>query len=162
MKKIIKKTWSKISDFNFFVVSKLTMVIILFIGLFYTIHLFCNTSKDTTPITNVAFGIVASLAALSFSCSRAISDSNEDKELFQFAGEKFFHAGIMLITASIIKYAILAINEYAKLRWLVKILGYTIPLLFICALIAAHGGFIINNKLLWKRFKRHWDWDNFF
>lgn len=138
------------------------MVIILFIGLFYAIHIFINVSEDTTNIINIAFGIVVSLSALSFSCSRAIVDSKKDKEMFQFAGEKLFHSGLMLITASILKYTLLEIKAMDNFNWLIIIIEYIVPILFIFALLAAHGGFIINNKLLWKRFHRFSDWDNFF
>ncbi len=162
MNNIVKKIWKTIIAINYFIITKLPMVIILFIGLFYTRYLFINVSEDTTIITNIAFGIVVSLSALSFSCSRAILDSKKDKELFQFAGEKLFHSGLMLITASKMKYTLLEIKVADNFNWLIIVIEYIVPILFIFAMFAAHGGFIINNKLLWKRFHRFSDWDNFF
>ena len=136
------------------------MVILLFIGLYFTIYLFNNIKKDTTTLTNVTFGILATFANLSFSCSRAINGSGteKDKELFQFAGEKFLHGSIFLITSSIFKYTLLSINNPNV--FVEIILGYMVPVLFLTALTTSHGGLVIINKLLWKRFNRYIDWDN--
>ncbi len=125
-------------------------------------------SLETTIITNAAFAILATLAALSFSCSRALLDSNEDKDRFSYAGERFFHSSLLLISASLIKYLVLSLlsNElFVKESLSYRILSMTsrvyIATIFFWSVTSASGALIVINKLLWKRLNKYPDWDNF-
>ncbi|MFX0200083.1 MAG: hypothetical protein ACFFCW_28510 [Candidatus Hodarchaeota archaeon] len=142
-------------------------LLLLAVGLYFTITLFQNFSKDTTAITNVAFAFVASLAALSFSCARAIDKPLEHKDRFTYAGERYFHAAILFLMASVIKYALLSLlsNEWVSgHEWLVRGLrfwiGTFVGVLFFWALMSAHTALKVINDLLWSRFSRHPDWDD--
>ena len=167
-------TFEALSTGVYFIFSKLVILLVFLVGLYFTYQLFKGLFRDTTAITNVAFGIIVTLSALSFSCSKAINDSPEDKDKFTFAGERFLHSAVLLITASILKYGsielgIVKISNTHFLEvahWGVLILssipGLLVGILFFWALNSAHGGMVILNKLLWKRHHRFADWDDFF
>ena len=157
----------------YFVMAKFVIFLLYLVSLYFTYKLFAGVFKDTTAITNVYFGVVAALSGLSFSCSRAITDSDNDKDMFAFAGERLFHSAILLLTASALKYGsaelgILDIHNIAaskKADWrtiLSLIPGSVVGLLFFWAINSAHGGVLIINRLLWKRHHRYADWDNFY
>ena len=142
-------------------------LLVLVVGFWYTMTLFENLSKDTTAITNVAFAFVASLAALSFSCARAIEKPPEHKDRFTYAGERYLHAAILFLMASVIKYTLLSLeaNEWvSNQEWLAKGLRYGmgsfVSILFFWALMSAHTALKVINDLLWLRFSRHPDWDD--
>lgn len=162
-----RKGWRTCIRSIYFVYTRGSPVLILAVGMYYCYTLFYNVSKDTTAITNVAFAIVASLAALSFSCARAIEKSPEDKDRFTYAGERYMHAAILLLIASVIKYALLSLqaNELiSSLEWLVQGLRYGmgsfVGILFFWALMSAHTGLKVINDLLWSRIRRQPDWDD--
>ncbi len=151
-----------------FLFIRLLPLIIYLIAIYYTYILFRDMSVDTTSITNSAFAIVASLAALSFSCSRSLTDSNDDKDRFSYAGERFFHTSLLLISASLIKYLVLSILSNDVLEEgtigyniLSTTTGAYISIIFFWSVTSASGALIIINKLLWKRFNRYPEWDNF-
>ena len=142
-------------------------LLVYVIGVYYTYTLFRYIEKDTTSITNAAFAIVASMAALSFSCARAIEKASGEKDRFVYAGERYFHASVLLLVASIIKYTLQSLHAsewVASHEWFVQGLRYTIGLfpgiLFFWALSSAHTGLKVINQLLWSRFGRYTDWDD--
>ena len=159
--------WSKFTNSIYFVYTQMSPIIVYFIGLYYTLHLLTNMSKDTTPITNTAFAIVATLSALSFTFARALKGSDkESDDICVFAGERFLHACLMLITASIIKYFFLSVKNFALISRYVQlivalqfIIGLLATLLFYFALHSAHTGLSVLNKLLWSRFGRRPEWN---
>jgi len=74
----------------------------------------------------------------------------------------------MLISASLLKYAYIsaASSEIVNVNgvsWslLTMFVGIIIGVLFFWALTSAHGGLIVLNKLLWARFNRYPEWDEF-
>jgi hypothetical protein len=149
------------------VFTRVSVLLVFAVGLYFSFRLLCNLCEDTTPITNIAFAITASISALSFACARAIKGPNSDKDRFVYAGERYFHAGIMLICASILKYFFISIKSNLTshdFAWFVNALGTTtgifVTVLFYYALAAAHGGLIVLNKLLWSRFNRYPEWDD--
>jgi len=109
---------------------------------------------------------------LVFSCSRAIDGPPEHKDRFAFAGERFLHAALLLLTASVLKYVMLQVDAqsaaspvaggsllspFAVFRFF---LGSLVGVLFLFALNAAHTGLRISNQLLWARISRQKDWDD--
>jgi len=64
-----------------------------------------NPSYDTTPITNIAFAILAGISSVAFSWARAIEQ--DDKRLVRsivYAGEISFQSAIFFLLASGFKY----------------------------------------------------------
>jgi hypothetical protein len=173
----IDRTIRKVSELatttTYFVFSQLVVGLVLVVGWYFSWKLFMRPLDDTSTVTNVAFGISATLAALCFSCARAIREPEEDIDRFTFAGERFLHAGILLISASVLKYSSLEFGIAAWMNdagvpsatwWqtaLKSIPGIVVGVLFLWAVISAHGGLVIVNRLLWKRHHRYPDWDSF-
>ena len=125
-----------------------------------------NYREDTIHITNAAFVIIASLSAISFSFARTI-DSKELSDRVTFAGERFLHGAILVLTASIIKYFIfivLKISYFENTMWASTTLTLTIGVLasvvFLNGVMFAHTGLRVLNDLLLSRMTRHKDWDN--
>jgi drug/metabolite transporter (DMT)-like permease len=87
-------------------------LIAFFIGVIYVGIVLVNFNKDTTPITNAAFVIVSVLSGLSFAMASAVTDKKV-KDRFVYCGERFFHSAILLILASVLKYAALVIDDSA-------------------------------------------------
>lgn len=164
---ILKKSWAGWADIAYFLCVRVPILLLLFIGLYWTIFLFSNLKEDTTIITNAAFAITATLAALSFSCARAITDSEKISDEVTYSGERFFHSAIILLTASLLKYSYLSAqsSEFVNtsgIAWAIlsSVIGFIVGVLFFWALSSAHGGLLVLNKLLWKRFSRHPKWDS--
>jgi len=172
--RLTRITFEVYSSSVYFFFSKVVILIVFFVGLYFTSKLFIGLFQDTTTITNIAFGIIATLSALCFSCSRAILNSHEDKDKFTFAGERFFHVAVLLIIASILKYGSIALGivktgdghsfdvVHVAISVLSAIPGFVVGILFFWALISAHGGLVVLNRLLWNRHNRFKDWNDFF
>jgi hypothetical protein len=159
-----------------FYVIQLPSLLVLVVGVFYTLLLLGRIAEDTTTITNIAFGIAASLSALCFSGARAMTDSEEVSASLAYAGERFLHAAVLVLTATILKYALVSASvlgvtwkEVLEAGWSVQpvrttiLVGATvlIGILFGQAVLYAHTGFVVINRLLWSRIPRHPNWDSF-
>jgi hypothetical protein len=142
-----------------------------FIGLYYALRVFDDFAKDTTTITNVAFGITVAFSSLSFRWSSTIEDSEEDKKQIAYCGERFLHASLLLILASVIKYAVIAIGpatinkipQFSQIPWrqcITVVFGNSVSFLFLYALFFTHTGVKILNQILWKRVSKYSDWDS--
>jgi len=59
-------------------------IILFFVGTFYGVYLLANLDKDTTSISNIAFGIVAVMAGLSLRMASTISDDEKLKDDFLY------------------------------------------------------------------------------
>jgi hypothetical protein len=158
--------WNKFRKYLGLFIIKGSVVLILFVGTGFVIVVLFNYKNDTTHITNVAFGITAVLASLCFSCSRALNADDKDRDRFTYAGERFMHASILLITASILKYAVLVIWATSfglahknAIAFLTIPLGLCGPALFMQALTSAHTGLKVCGDLLWPRLTRYDDHD---
>lgn len=165
---IVKKLWGGWVKTAYFLFTRVSVFFVFVVGLYWTYTVFANLKEDTITITNAAFAVTATLAALSFSCARAINDSNDASDRFAYAGERFLHGAIMSISASLLKYAYIsaASSELVNtngLSWslLTVLIGVMVGVLFFWALTSAHGGLIVLNKLLWERFNRYPEWDDF-
>jgi len=135
---------------TYFVFTRLSVLLVFVVGLYWTYILFANLKEDTTTITNAAFAVVATLAALAFSCARAVRDSDEAADRFEYAGERFFHGAILLIFASVLKYAYISavaarpLDDGGMLRKaLTTSTGLLVGVLFFWALSSVHGGMIV-------------------
>jgi len=149
--------------------SWLSVVLLAIVGCYYVIEIFANLSQDTTSITNIAFGITASLSTISFSCARTLQKPEDHKDRFAYAGERFFHASVMLITASILKYAALSLGSLSGRGYILGFLtgvyvaiGFIVGMLFMVAFCNAYLGFRILNDLLWCRAYRSKEYDYIF
>ena len=137
-----------------------------FIGIIYVANVLYNFNKDTTSITNAAFVIVSVLAALSLRVASVVFDEKL-KDRFLYCGERFFHAAIFLILASILKYATLSIGHIAffetrqlMLQIVTMPLSMLAQICFMYAVLDTHTGIRIANKQLWLRMHRAEDWDD--
>lgn len=129
----------------------------LIISLWFAWRTLVFPLNDTTKITNIALAILAPLTAICFSAARVTTDDKSKKVYFQ-AGEHCFHASIMVLCGSIIKYGVLEINKLDPqniIQELVKgfswILGFDVGLLFIGAIILTYQGLRSLNELLLSR-----------
>lgn len=85
------------------------MLTIMLILIYFSANVFYNWDKDTTEITTRAFAILATLAAVSFSCARVDLIPNNLKEHVFYGGVCCFLAAILCIIASTIKYALFSL-----------------------------------------------------
>jgi len=146
---------------------RISCALVFFVGLFFTLFQLTNLSKDTTGISNTAFGILAIMAALSFSCAQSLKPESEVRERFTYAAERFFHGAILVLEASVLKYGVLAVKA-ARLfetlpfvRALAEIaLGVAAGILFLWAVCVGHTGLRIVSVLLQERLPRFLDWDD--
>ncbi len=169
VRRLVRRVLGGLSRGIYHMVLHLPIFLFGAVGLYYTLWLFARLDEDTTRITNTAFGIVATLSALSFSCSRAIEGPPEAKDRFAYSGERFLHAAQMALTASALKYGLVLLGIHdlegsPPLPALVanKIVGLLVVVLFMYAFFSAHGGMIVLNRLLWQRLNRYPYWDRFF
>jgi hypothetical protein len=149
---------------TYVVVTRGAVLAVLVVGFYFTFRLVIHPIEDPTRVTNVAFGITATLAALCFSCARAVEQPTEDKDRFTFAGERFLHSAICVLSASILQYGLSEATrghyvEQSKPLWLAPISALP-GILFFWALTMGHTGLRVVSQLLWRRLSRHKDWDD--
>lgn len=149
-------------------VYKAPVAIIGIIGVVYAFHIIFQYKEDTTLITNTAFAIIATLAALAFSFARVI-ETDKLKDRVMFAGERLLHGAILVIVASILKYflyLLYSIPAFEESTWLTFVTSLTVGVLtgvvFANGIMFAHTGLRVLNDLLLLRFTRHKDWDDIF
>ena len=151
--KILKESIFSMLHFIYF---KISALVTFSVGLYFTIIMFVNFRKDTTILSNGAFIILALLASLCFSCARCFERDINIKDKFTSGGEKCFHGAIMLLLASVLKYALISINTSTTYLVIKHILDYIIgglaSLLFLWAMISAHTGVLSINNLLGRQF----------
>jgi len=136
------------------------------VGFVYATNLFFNYRSDTTNVTNAAFVIMASLAALGFSFARVV-ESEELRNRITFAGERLLHGAILVLVASMLKYVMIsffALPSIAKLTAVRTITEFTIGLLvaviFSNGVLFALTGLRVLNDILLLRMTREKDWDD--
>lgn len=151
-----------------FIVYQLPVFLAMLVGFFYMFIIFMNYEKDTTIITNAAFAITATFAALSFSLAGVV-ETDKLKERFTFAGERAFHAATSLIVASILKYALLTAKDIEFIKtteWANSTIsiffGIMVGFMFFYSLMHFHTALRITNDLLWERQANQTDWDSHF
>jgi len=147
-------------------VYKAPLVLLAAVGFVYATNLFFNYRSDTTNVTNAAFVIMASLAALGFSFARVV-ESEELRNRITFAGERLLHGAILVLVASMLKYVMIsffALPSIAKLTAVRTITEFTIGLLvaviFSNGVLFALTGLRVLNDILLLRMTREKDWDD--
>lgn len=148
-------------------VRKIAVVITFFIGVFYVSLVVSRLTEDTTTMFNVAVGVSGALSGLCFRMSSSIDENGEHKKRMAYSGERFLHATLNLLTASILKYAALEIDSFEWIHQWDKIAEYsevilhTLSLpLFIWAVYDFHTGLTIANDMLWERLYNDDKWDS--
>jgi len=125
---------------------RLSGVLLYCVGFVFLIYLIANLSADTTLITNTAFAMVASLAALSFPVCRAITEPPEHQDRIRYAGERFFHAAVLLLFASLLRYGAFKLWSGGQPATpfgyvvLIDVTGFLVAYSFGMALSASHAG----------------------
>lgn len=149
------------------VVQKVPVIASFFIGVVYSILVLANYNKDTTAVINAALAISAGLAGLCFGMSATVDLNNKYKKRINYAGERFFHAVIFFLLATILKYAALSIISIESLKEHDVVISLlTSPLhilvipMFMYAIFNAHSGVKIMNDILWSRLHDVKDWDD--
>jgi len=144
---------------------KAPVALVGLLGFMYAVILVLRVKEDTSTITNTAFAIMATLAALSFSFARAAEEELKDR--ITFAGERLLHGAILVLVVSIIKYFIYLlyqVPEFAASSWAEPVVAYSIgaliAIVFSNGVLFAHTGLRVLNDLLLLRFTRHPDWDD--
>lgn len=145
---------------------KVPVLATFFVGVIYAINVLANFSKNTTEIINVAVAITGALAGLCFAMSATVDLKDMTKDRINYAGERFFHAAIFFLLATILKYAALSISSYDLLKGnglLVALLTgpfhMFVVAMFMYAVLDAHSGIRVINDILWERLHRIKDWD---
>jgi hypothetical protein len=165
------------SDITFAWVTQGIPILLWLIGVYYTVRLFADMSQDTTTITNTAFGILAGLGALSLSAARTVESTDPHRDRFAYAGERFLHAALLVLSASLLKYALLSLvvtppaitSSSSASSGVPSILsaaariavGSTVGVLFFFAMNFSHTGLVFLTRVLWLRVGRYKDWDSF-
>lgn len=144
---------------------KAPVAVVGLLGAMYAVVLVLRFEEDTSIITNAAFAVMATLAALCFSFARAAEEILRDR--ITFAGERFLHGAILVIVVSIIKYFIYLLHQepvFNESRWAGPVVEYSIGILiavvFANGVLFAHTGLRVLSDLLLSRFTRHADWDD--
>lgn len=155
-----------LSPLDFLVVA-LPGLVFMLLGFFYATRIAGAIDQDTTQVTNLAFGVAATLAALCFSGARAINDHAETSDRFTYSGERFLHAALLTITSSLMKYAALESGarsfEDLSQTWAAMVVVLTVSsagLLFLASLVAQDGAVVVG-RLLRQRAMRYPDADSF-
>lgn len=144
-------------------------LIVLLVFIYFAYYVLVDLNRDTLLLTNTAFAICATLASISFSFSRAVAEDNTLSDRISFAGERFLHCALLLIIASVIKWATQTIFSsdlitkvswfYVSINWVLRIL---IGVLFSQAAMFLHTALKTLNPILLRRLNRVKDWDTFF
>ncbi len=154
--------WLKFSTRFATVMVKSAPALAFLVGTIYVVRVLLNYKNDTTRITNAAFGITAVLASLSFSCARALGEKDNDRDRFTYAGERFMHACIFLILASVLKYTMLTLQatgfgqaHITSSAILLIPLNIVVASMFWQALHSSHTGLKVCGDLLLPRLHRY-------
>ena len=96
---------------------------------------------------NTAFVAMASLAALAFSWARSLLPNDERQWRIRFGGEQLTQAALVVLSASLLKYALLATGG-AALAVLDLTGGLLIVVLFSAAVVSAVSGVLSLGRAL--------------
>jgi energy-converting hydrogenase Eha subunit C len=132
-------------------------IIIFFAGQTYVLGLLSEPIEKITSIALSSLGAIVALAALCFAVIPCLSSEN-DKMAPLYAGEKFFHATLLIIQTLFLKYGADTFLTYSLIRslhWLVVALTVLTSVLIsgigLFAVLNAAWGFDSLNKFFWQR-----------
>ena len=142
-------------------------VLVLGVFVYFAYFVLVDLERDTTLITNAAFGITATFSALCFSFARAIHDNKKLSTRIVYAGERCFHAALFLAVASVIKWAaqdIVSEENFESMMWLHSSLRIGVTILigiyFSWAALFVHTSIRVLNVVLLGRITSIEDWDD--
>lgn len=132
--------------------------------IYFCAHMLANFGEDTTRVSNGAFLLTSTLAALCFGHSRAVDPKDPDRAKIVRAGERCFQGSAMLVLASLTKYALMSVHQLEYLKTLpgaVQACNYTLGLVTACcffyAVFVGYIGFSDIVTLLFERGSRPLD-----
>jgi hypothetical protein len=89
----------------------------LLVGLcciYFTVIKFLAYDTDTTALSNSFFALLGPLALLSFAFAGTLDKRDVARQRLSDAGARSFHGGVLLLLASVLKYALLHIKSFAR------------------------------------------------
>lgn len=150
-----------------YIIRELPVVLAFFVGAVYATNVLGRFSEDTTSIINVAVAITAALSGLCFAMASTSNLESEEKDRVSYAGERFFHASIFFLLATILKYSALSITSlelFSDKETLAIVITTPfhifVNVMFLYAVFDSHSGIKIINNILWGRLHRLKEWDN--
>ena len=166
-KRLLRGAHERLGVLLYHVVFRGSVAMALLVGLLFTIYQFHDLGRDTTAISNTAFGVLAILSSLAFSCARSQHSDEAARERFTYSGERFLHGAVSLLVASLLKYAVLAVKSTPKIAvyplipaTVEAVLGLVAAVMFFWAVMAAHTGLKVMSDLLRRRITKFPDWDD--
>ena len=141
-----------------FISNAIGSIVIAAAGLIYALRIITSDSSEIYTIGISGLFIFAAISALCFAFQPMVRLEDEKKNII-YAGEKFFHATLLIIQTILVKYSynqiIIILNPEKQ-----KILFYLTDgifyiIVFICCSFAVYFsifGFERLNDLLWKRY----------
>ncbi|MBI3817809.1 MAG: hypothetical protein HY286_03890 [Planctomycetes bacterium] len=141
---------------------RITIILILFCGGVFALHMLLRPQDDDTAITNSGTVVAATLAAVSFSYSRALDDAKTDKKRLIHAGECFALTAIFMLASSFLEYSAhesriaswvpwTEVEKYIQIFYWPLVAGGVAAFLF--ALIPAHQAIDQLSDVLWERIR---------
>lgn len=148
-----------IPTFIFVFVSQSIGYMVIFVGaIIYMNQLITLPSDKLYTIGISIFGIAVALSGLCFSMTTHLTEDKKEAPIY--AGEKFFHSGLLVIQTVFLKYIsdnIQASNIFKNMTWLqgivTMVLLLTISFTFFYATSFFLYGFKSLNNFLWQRMK---------
>ena len=156
----MKKICELIGYAGQFVMWHFPISILALSALYFSYNLWTQPpSASTTAITNYSFAIVATLAALSFTYEKALTDQ-EEKDRMLFCGERFLHSAILFLTASVINYFLrqpdiqqLVTKGSSSVKLLFLVVFFCPGFLFIASVASSIAALRELNALLYRKKK---------
>ncbi|MDQ0106918.1 hypothetical protein J2T02_002031 [Chitinophaga terrae (ex Kim and Jung 2007)] len=136
----------------------LPLVLMLIIGCFLLLQDFDDPTKDTTHITNIGFAVLAGISSLSFTWAGKIEQSS-DRTLHDEVvrmGEVSFHAALVYIIASGLKYIYIHIDAAMGSHYWFgeRIIRFTYIICFFMAFEKTIFSITGLNKLLYRKSRK--------
>jgi hypothetical protein len=83
--------------------------------IYFTVIKFLAYDTDTTTLSNAFFALLGPLALISFAFAGTLDKRDLAREKLEIAGARSFHGAVLLMWASVLKYALLHIKS---LTWI--------------------------------------------
>lgn len=114
----------------------------------FAVRVLADYDQDTTEVSNGAFALSATLAGLCFAYVQVLPERNALRRRLMGAGERCFRGTVLLLLASLTKYAMLTLCASAFVReraWLklglTPTLGFLTAYCFCVAVLSSFRGF---------------------
>jgi hypothetical protein len=111
--------WTSLKSFSlYFYVVLIRLIAIRFsealVGfscIYFTVVKFMAYNTDTTNLSNAFFALLGPLALLAFAFANTLDKRDVAREKLEIAGARSFHGAVLLMWASVLKYALLHIKS---------------------------------------------------